>query len=76
MIMNKIALVIIDDSHGGVIVDSSFPGYDVVQVRILLLTDTGSEPKRTGSSCSVVFAISNALVLLPQNVSKLPQYRQ
>jgi hypothetical protein len=58
---------IIEDSHGRVVVDSSFPGYDVVQGPILLVTDTGSEFTRTGSSCPVVFAISNSLVLLPQN---------
>ena len=56
MMIIKIALVIIEDSHGSVVVDSSFLEYDVVHVRKLLLTDTGSEPKRTGSSCYVVFA--------------------
>jgi len=74
MMMIKImkqTLGVIEDSHGSFVVDSSFPGYDVVQIRILLLTGTGSEPTRTCSSCPVVFDISNSLVLLPQNCLQL-----
>jgi hypothetical protein len=73
MIIITTTLGIIEDSYSSVVVDSRLPGYDVVQVHILLLllllliTDTGSDPTRTGSSRPVVFAISNVLVLLPQN---------